>query len=319
MSKQERQDVSFSIVGFFSILWKNIYLIAIITIVSAVLAVIYVKNMPDVYKAEVVMTPASGDDTSNLSGLSGQLGGLASLSGINLGSSGNNKVAEFIALSKSRNFVQNFIKKYQILPQLMAATSWNKTTNTLTYDTTIYNNATKSWLVKKDKKLPTTWNGYDKFLSLITVLDDSGSGLVKMSLNFYDPHLAKQWLSLFITELNDAIRQDDISDAQNSIDYLSKQAELSELQSVKRVFYNLIEQKTKTLLLAKVNKSYVLKPLGGIALPEEKDSPKRSLIVILVTFVAFLIAVIFALFRHLLVIERLSTAPLRSEHDDVSE
>ena len=50
---------------------------------------------------------------------------------------------------------------------------------------------------------------------------------------------------------------------------------------VQEVFFRLIEEQTKTVMLAKVSDEYLLKTLDPAVAPEIKSKPRRSVIVVL--------------------------------------
>ena len=77
----------------FSVLWVGKKLIVVITAVFAVVSVVYALSLPNEYKASAVVSPA-GSGGSSLGSMAGQLGGLASLAGINIGSGESNETQE---------------------------------------------------------------------------------------------------------------------------------------------------------------------------------------------------------------------------------
>lgn len=64
------------------------------------------------------------------------------------------------------------------------------------------------------------------------------------------------------------------------------------------VFYQLIEEQTKTIMLAEVSKEYVLKTIDPANAPEEKAKPKRALIVVLGTMLGGILSVLIVLIRY---------------------
>jgi len=62
------------------------------------------------------------------------------------------------------------------------------------------------------------------------------------------------------------------------------------------VFYQLIEEQTKTLMLAEASDEYVLKTISEAKVPVEQEKPNRLLIIILVTLMAFGLSAILSVF-----------------------
>ncbi|MCV5648410.1 hypothetical protein OFN55_37365, partial [Escherichia coli] len=53
-------------------------------------------------------------------------------------------------MMKSRQFVESFINKHDLLVPLMAAKGWDLANNTLILDEELYNSATGEWLREPD-------------------------------------------------------------------------------------------------------------------------------------------------------------------------
>src|SRR5690554_3094101 len=92
----------------FRVIWQAKWIIIAITFVFAIGSVFYSLSLPDIYKSEVTLAPA-GDDAGNLR-MSDQLGGLASLAGLNLGGGRSNKTQLALAVLNSKKFKMDFIE-----------------------------------------------------------------------------------------------------------------------------------------------------------------------------------------------------------------
>jgi len=67
---------------------------------------------------------------------------------------------------------------------------------------------------------------------------------------------------------------------------------------MKNVFYQLIEEQTKTMMLTEVSDEYVLKTIDPAQVPDKKDQPKRALIVVLGTMLGGMLSVLLVLIGH---------------------
>jgi LPS O-antigen subunit length determinant protein (WzzB/FepE family) len=101
-----------------------------------------------------------------------------------------------------------------------------------------------------------------------------------------------------VEDLNDFMRIQDQQESQNSIDYLTKQLEKTQIANMETVFYQLIEEQTKNMMLTQVNKEYVLKTIDPAQVPDRKDQPKRALIVVLGTMLGGMLSVLIVLIRY---------------------
>ena len=63
--------------------------------------------------------------------------------------------------------------------------------------------------------------------------------------------------------------------------YSNKQIESTSLADVQNIFFRLIEEQTKTVMLANVSDEYLLTTLDPAVAPEMRSRPNRRLIVIL--------------------------------------
>jgi uncharacterized protein involved in exopolysaccharide biosynthesis len=284
-------------------IWSGKLLIIAISGLFAISSIIYAINQPNIYKATTLLAPASEQGgASGLAKMAGQFGGLASLAGINLGGGGGtDKTGLALEVLKSRVFLEKFINKHQLLVPLMAAENWDVMTNTLILDNEIYDPTTKAWMreVKAPKKpQPSSWEAYQAFKDILAVSTDKETGMITLIIEHYSPEIATQWLLWLVSDINAAMRDQDKAEAQRSIDYLSIKLQETQLADMQTVFYQLIEEQTKTIMLAEVSLEYVLKTIDPANAPEEKAKPKRALIVVLGTMLGGILSMLIVLVRY---------------------
>lgn len=276
----------------FAVIWQGKWIIIAVTAVFAVASVFYALSLPNIYKSEALLAPAAEQKSA---GLSGQLGGLAALAGVSLGSgAGVDKTALAIQIIQSREFVSRFIQKHDILIPLFATKSWQSDTNELIIDSEIYNFTSATWVrnVKEPLKAePSMQEAYKAFIELLTVSTEKTSGLVTVAIEHQSPYIAQKWVNALVQDINDEMRRRDMQEAQRSIDYLSKQISETALSEVRATLFSLIEEQTKTLMLANVRDEYAFQTIDPAIVPELKFAPKRALIVAVATVLAAMLAV----------------------------
>lgn len=285
----------------FAVIWQGKWLIIAITALFAVASVIYAINQPNIYKSEALLAPAEQEGGGGLSALAGQFGGLASLAGVNLGGGSSNKAQLAIEVLKSRQFTSDFIQKHSILPDLMAAKSWDMQTNTVIYDSEIFDAENNKWVreVKAPfKPEPSTQEAYKEFSKILSASSDKETGMVKIAVEHVSPYVAKQWVEWLIQDINATMKQRDVQEAIKSTDFLTQQLEQTKIADIRAVLYKLVEEQTKTIMFAKVRDEYVFKTIDAALVPEEKFKPKRALIAILGTMLGGMLSVMFVLIRH---------------------
>lgn len=234
--------------------------------------------------------------------MAAQFGGLASLAGVNLsGGSGLDKTAIAVEIGKSRQFLSHFIRQHQLEVPLMAVAKADKATGELVIDEYVYDATSKKWVreVPPGKSVePTDWELVKAFRDIASISQDAKSGLVTVAVEYYSPESTKQWVDWLVADLNEAMKLRDQTDATRNITYLKAQLEKTPVADMQKVFYQLIEDQTKTLMLTEVNQEYVFKTLDPAVVAEEKAKPKRALIAVLGTLLGGMLGVMLVLVRH---------------------
>jgi len=305
MSENER-DLSQSYVDdeidlreLFNVLWVNKLFLAAWTGLFLLISIIYSLTLTNIYTAQTLLAPSSsGDMSSNLS----QYAGLASMAGISLPGSSSGMSDKDLALSllKSKGLLQRLIDKHDILPNLIAAYDWDLTSNSVSYDSDLYDGIKNVWVrdVKPPYKLiPSTQEAYEFFDKAIAISEDKNTGIISLEVDHLSPEIAYQWSLLLIQEVNEYVADMRIKEAQLSIDYLNDQITITPYPELRALFYELIQQHTQSMMLAKVRPEYALTTLDPPLIPEMKSKPKRALICILGTLLGGMLSVVIILVR----------------------
>jgi len=282
----------------FRILWAGKWLIGGITFAVTVTAVIMSLILPNVYRAEALLAPNHQEGAGGLSALAAQYGGLASLAGISLGGGKADKTAVGLEILKSRKFITNFIQEHDILVPLMATSGWNSETEDLKIDSRLYDISSNKWIrdVSPPKKtVPSNLEAYEEFMEIMSVGQDKKTGFISLSVEHYSPLVAKQWVDWLSADINLAIMRQEVAEAEQAISYLNDQISNTSLADLQSVFFNLIEEQTKIVMLAKVTDEYLFKTLDPAVVPEVKFRPRRSLIVIISALLALTFGVVIVL------------------------
>ena len=288
----------------FMVLWRGKWVIVVITFMAAVTSVFVALSLPNVYRAEALLAPANTEDSGGLAGLASQYGGLASLAGINLSGSGADKTALGIEVLQSRKFIGDFVARRDILVPLMAVKGWELKNNQLLYDNDLYDSNAKKWVrdVEPPRLVqPSALEAYEAFREVLDVSQSSETGFIKVSVEHYSPYIAKQWVDWLIEDINFEIKQQDVIEAESSIGYIQEQLQSTSLTELQAVFYQLIEEQTKTVMIAKSRPEYLFRSLDPAVVAEKKEKPRRALICILGVFFGFCLGFFFVIGRHVYV------------------
>ncbi len=282
------------------ILWADKIKIIAITAIFAVVSVIYSMSIPNQYKATVLLAPAQADD-GGLSGTLGQLGGLASLAGVNIsgGEISESQIAQEIL--RSWSFVEDFIADNDLAVEVYAAEGWSRESNELKINQDAYDSESKEWLIEDGFGVvgpPSSWELFELFSERVTVSEDTKTGLVSVSIEFYSPQIAKQWLDLYISAINKHMQVRQVEKVSNNISYLETQIEKTAIAEMQDVFYTLIAEQTKNKMVAEASPDYAFVAVSPSMLPEKKSQPKRALIFILGTLLGGMLSVLLVLVMH---------------------
>ncbi|EKZ8659991.1 LPS O-antigen length regulator [Vibrio alginolyticus] len=271
----------------FKALWKGKLTIIATTFAFAVGSVLYALSLPNIYKADALLAPAESSGGGGLSKMAGQLGGLAALAGVNLGASESSQTDLAVQVMKSRQFIEAFIDKHDLLVPLMAAKDWDLANNKLILDEELYNPNSREWLREPNGlrgSTPTAQEAFEVFnKEVLSISQDKESGLYTVSVKYYSPYIAQQWVNWLIEDINKVMRERTIAETSQNLAYLNTQLQKTSVADMQSTFYKLIEEQTKSLMLAEVQEEFVFKVVDPAVVPELKDAPKRALICVLGT------------------------------------
>ena len=285
----------------FMVLWSGKWLISAVTGLAAAISVVVALSLPNIYTASALLAPAESGG-GGLSGLMKQYGGLASLAGVALpGGEEGSRAQLGMQLMKSRAFIGNFVERRDILPELMAVESWDAGSGNVIFDPDDYETATGTWVRDVDlpkRPKPSLLEAHEEFMDILGVSEDKQTGYVTVSVDHHSPVVAAQWVSWLIEDVNAAVKAQDVSEAEKSIEYLKQQVANTSLADLQAMFFELIQSQTETVMLAEVRPEYVFKTIDPAVVPEEKSKPSRALICVLGTLLGGMLGVVIVLIRH---------------------
>ena len=296
-SRNKQFDDEIDLLELWRALMRGKWIIIGFTAVFSIASVFYALSLPNMYKSTAVLAPAESAG-GGLSALGGQLGGLASLAGINLGRGASNKTAEAIEILQSWTFIEEFIQEQNISPLVFAVKGWNSEADELIYSTEVYDPKTQFWTREPPKgkqAQPSSWELFQTFRGYLSVGEDKNSSFTSLSITYYSPEIAKVWVDSLVKKINTKLQLRDSKEAEKNVAFLSEQIEQTPLASMQSVFYDLIEEQTKTLMLAKGSTEYVFKTVSESRVSEVKSKPKRALICIVSALSGGLVGSVFAL------------------------
>jgi uncharacterized protein involved in exopolysaccharide biosynthesis len=284
----------------FSVLWAGKKIIVGITALFAAVSVIYALMLPNQYQASIVLAPAQ-QESGGLSASLGQLGGLASLAGINIGEGGGSEPQLAQEILLSRSFIETFIAENNLAVEVFAVDGWDAESDQLSIDADLYDTDSGEWVRNPPSgKLPepSGWELYEEFLERYSVSQDIKTGMVTLSVEYYSPIMAKEWADKLVAAINAHMQARKLQQVNRNIKYLEAQIEKTAIADMREVFYTIIEEQIKSQMLAEASPEYVFETVSPAMVPEEKSQPKRALICILGTLLGGMFSIIWVLIAY---------------------
>lgn len=252
----ERAEIASSlrIIDILAYLRGHLLMAAGIPVACALAGVVVLLMSKPVYRSEAVLLPISDDGMSGqLASLGGQLGGLASLAGVNI--PGSESAVAGLATLSSKHVVARFIEQEKLLPVLFEQ-DWDPESGTWTTDDP-----------------PTLEDGVDYFDRKVrTVVDEEDTGLVTLSVDWRDPKLASEWAMRLIALADQDIRRRSIEESQASLAFLERQLKETGVVELQQAIYALMESETKRIMLASARPEYAFRIIDPPRTPDA-DAP----------------------------------------------
>lgn len=190
------QDDEISLIDLAATLWRQKWLIVIVTIISAMMAVGYALLQPNKYTATSSALPIAGTSSSLLS----QYAGLASLAGVSLpGASAADPTVKIQAILNSRGFAEKLISKLELIPKLIE----------------------KPEKIKNMSPLSVAVEQFQK--SIFSVSVDTKTSLIKISAKTKDSALSRDIVNTAIDMLQEDLKNRVLSASGKNIVVLEQQ------------------------------------------------------------------------------------------------
>jgi uncharacterized protein involved in exopolysaccharide biosynthesis len=259
--------------------WLMIFIVG--TLVTAGAAVIAFSLTP-IYRAEVKFVAAESPGNGALPGMLGNLGGVAALAGIDIGT--KNDVEVSLAILQSENFLSSFIEENGLLQELYAE-KWDSKANT--------------WRSPQDT--PTMMDGLRLLdRGIMSISRDRRTGLITLAVEWRDRHKAAAWANLLFLRVNELLRQQAIAEAKQSIEFLNNELARTNVVNLQQAIYRLTETQFNRIMMANVRQEFAFKVVDPATVPDAKYKvrPKRLIILVFGAFLGGALGVLIALWEH---------------------
>jgi uncharacterized protein involved in exopolysaccharide biosynthesis len=214
--------------------------------------------MTPVYRVTTVIVPVSSERDLGVGAVLGQIGGLASFAGLEVGTN-DLPTEEALAVLRSQEFIGRFILDNNLLPVFFAS-KWDADADAWKPDT---------------KKIPTLARGVDFFLGKVFELtQDKKTGLVSVTIDWKDRQEAARWSMELVRRVNEEMRARALRRADQSIAFLEHELERARLVESRDAIGRLMDSEIRQRMVANVTSDFAFRVVDKGVVPDE-DNPVR--------------------------------------------
>ena len=138
----------------------------------------------------------------------------------------------------------------------------------------------------------------DLFVRKIRVVsEDKKAGTVTLSIAWKDPQIAADWANAYVNRLNARLREQALAESERNVKFLQQEVANTTVVSMQQSLGRILEAEMQKYMLAKGEVEYAYKIVDRASAPRLRESPKRTLIVLLSVLIGGIAATLFVVFR----------------------
>ena len=274
----------------FNTIMRYKYKIAIFSFFVLLVTLIYVLSIPNSYKSQIILAPQGDSKPSGAGGLAS----LASLAGVSLGgSSGKDPFTMMETTLKDYEFNKSIIEKYNLIEKF-------ENPQNLVFAMDI-----DTFYLKAEKKdhnetdLEERIFETNKILSnTLSISTDKTSGLITLSAEHPDRFFAKELIDIYLEELVNKIKLQDMKEIDKQIEYYNKELNTSYDVSLKEQLSTSLSSLMQKRVFSLANDYYFVSKLtdSRVAYIKEKTKPQRALILVVSLITSLILGIFLAFF-----------------------
>lgn len=282
---------------------SNLVSIIISMILVVISAYLYVSNISDVYRSDAIITLVDDNQSTSMSSLTSQFGGIAGMAGIQLPSneSSRKSPAYVDATIKSKKFFKHLTEFDMVLEGVFASKGYDIKENVLIYDQDIYESSSNKWVRNPPKNyevIPSYLEAHPIFLMNLYTEVDKKTGFIYLSYEHHSPVFAKNIIELIFSELNSLSRSLEYEESQNAIIFYQDIAKNTQINNIRNSVNRLLELELQESMLASTKTNYLVEYIDNPVVPIKRIYPKKSLLMILITLFSFFIILFIILIKY---------------------
>lgn len=287
-------------------LWKKKFLVLLGATLSGLFSILYTLSLTNEYTAVVFLTEVKKDSETSLSQVSNESTFGFNIPGLGGGNGLTPEMNKAVTMMKSWDFIDEFIRIHELEVPLLAGIGWDEKSRALIIDPNKYNIKEGKWVNNNfDINQPSVrWELYKKFEDEMRILGDKNTGVHQLMVTSYSPDLALDWAKKFYQLLNAKMRSKKLETLNKNIENLQAQISLNSNAFLRDKLYDIQSRQINSKIIIEASPEYVLEPVGDPISPYERSFPKRTLLVISLTFIGTLISVLLILGSRILLSQK---------------
>ena len=143
------------------------------------------------------------------------------------------------------------------------------------------------------------------FLQNLSISIDKKTQFITLVYEHASPFFAKEMLDLVVREVNNLQRDQDIVQSTKEMTYLTDMQSSNRLLYLEQSISMLIMKLLKDQMLANVSDEYMIEYIDEPLMPESRIWPKRTQLVLTVTFLSSFLIIFFMLFYRFVYMNKL--------------
>ena len=266
MENREEDNDEINLLDYLKIIAKNKLLIIILICISVTITSIISFQMPEIYEAKALITPAvQPRDQGGINVIAAQFG---------IASPASSNASEIVNILKSNILREKIIKKYDLLPVFFKKEALEGKT--------------------EEQKI---WTGIRYLQSTLGISFNQKDNVVEVSMQFTDPKKAADIVNYTLTELTEYMSSEAKRIADTNKKYLESLIDNISDPLIRTKIYSLIAQQIETSMMAEVKENFAFKIIDPPRAPDRKIKPKRRANVMLSFVVSLFAGIFIAFFR----------------------
>lgn len=238
---------------------RNWRFVALIATSSAIALLLVSYLITPVYQGQVLVIPVKGaSQAANLFQLPGALTELASMAGVSASSSDGTEALEVL---KSRTLAERMIVDLKLEDALGRSSTLSRILGRASSDST-------------PERLRHAVRRFHE--SIVTVVEDKRTGVINVNVFWSDRQLAAEWANALVRLANEELRTRAIEESKKRLDYLSSEAEKTNIVALRDAMYRVVEAEVKTMMLARARSEFAFRVIDPAIAADRGDYVKPN-------------------------------------------